>query len=53
MAAAHYFEMLRIEPQGLVTRYSAAILRVAEVLERHAVLRGDQASALVFPKRHA
>jgi len=27
MAAAHFFEMLRIEPQGLVTRYSPAILR--------------------------
>jgi hypothetical protein len=53
MAAAHFFEMLRIEPQDLVMRYSAAILRVAEALERHAVLRGDQASALVFPKRHA
>jgi hypothetical protein len=44
---AAYLSWLRAEARLLVIRYSAAILRVAEALERHAVLNGEQVAALV------
>ena len=46
-----YLSWLREEAKAFVIRYHAAILRVADALERHAVLRGDQVAALVFPPR--
>jgi len=44
-------EMLRCEARNLVVRYHAAILRVADVLERRAVLTGEQVAALVYRRR--
>lgn len=48
-AGPYYVEWLRCEARELVTRYHAAIRRVADALERSAVLRGDQIAALVHP----
>jgi hypothetical protein len=42
-----YLAWLRAEARILVTTYAPAILRVAEALERHAVLNGEQVAALV------
>lgn len=47
----HYLEWLRAEARALVWRYRAAILRVADALERHAILRGEQVAALVYPSK--
>ena len=44
---AWYLDWLREEARAFVVRYHAAILRVADALERHAVWRGDQVAALV------
>ena len=35
----------------MANAYAVAILRVADALERHAVLRGDEIAALVNEKR--
>jgi hypothetical protein len=51
MGGAFYLEWLRVEARALVARYEAAILRVADALERHAVLRGEQIAALVHPPK--
>jgi hypothetical protein len=48
-AGIFYLEWLRAEAREFVTRYQAAILRVADALERHAVLQGAQVAALVHP----
>jgi hypothetical protein len=47
---ALYLSWLRAEARLLVIRYSPAILRVAEALERHAVLNGEQVAALVHER---
>jgi hypothetical protein len=47
----HYLAWLRAEARDLVTRYAAAILRVADALERRAILTGDAVAALVHPQR--
>jgi hypothetical protein len=49
--AAPYVAWLQAEARGLVIRHRHAILRVADALERHAVLRGDAIAALVYPNR--
>jgi hypothetical protein len=46
-----YAEMLRVEARLLVTRHHRAILRVADALEREAVLDGAQIAALVRPQK--
>ena len=51
--AAHYLAWLRAEASQLVIRYRAAIVRVADALERHAVLAGDAIAALVYPPKGA
>jgi hypothetical protein len=51
LGGAHYLAWLRVEAETLVVRYRAAILRVADMLERHAVLAGDQIAALVYPPK--
>jgi hypothetical protein len=51
-AGALYKEWMRIETRALVIRYGAAILRVADALERQAVLTGDQVAALVYLSRN-
>ncbi len=50
-AGAYYLEWLRAEARELVIRYRSAILRVADALERHAVLSGEQIAALVRPSK--
>ena len=51
MGGAFYLEWLRVEARALVVRYAAAILRVADALERHAILQGDQVAALIHPPK--
>jgi hypothetical protein len=51
MGGAFYLECFRVESRALVVRYAAAILRVADALERHAILQGDQVAALSIPRR--
>jgi hypothetical protein len=53
MGGAFYLEWLRAEARALVVRYQDEILRVADALERHAVLRADEVAALVIapPRR--
>ena len=51
LGGAHYLAWLRAEAEALVIRYRTAILRVADALERHAVLRDEQVAALVYPSR--
>ena len=51
MSGAFYLEWLRGEARALVLRYRAAILRVADALERHVVLQGEQVAALVYPPK--
>ena len=46
-----YLRWLTSEAELFVARYAAAILRVADALERHAVLRGDAIAALVYPPK--
>ena len=50
-AGVFYLAWLRAEARELVLRYQAAIRRVGDALERHAVLRGDEVAALVHPSR--
>jgi hypothetical protein len=50
-AAMFYVEWLRAEARELVMRYRAAIERVADALARHAVLRGEQVAAFVYPPK--
>jgi len=50
-AGIFYLAWLRAEASELVMRYQAAIRRVGDALERHAVLRGDEVAALVHPSR--
>jgi hypothetical protein len=50
-ASFWYLEWLRAETRELVIRNRVAILRVADALERHAVLRGEQVAALVYPPK--
>ena len=50
-AGMFYLEMLRAEAREFVIRYQAAILRVADALQRHAVLEGEQVAALVHPPK--
>lgn len=45
-----YLGWLRAEARALVVRYGAPILRVADALERHAVLDGEQIAALIYPR---
>ncbi len=50
-AGWHYLEWLRAQAREFVVRYRSTILRVADALERHEVLRGDEVAALVYPNR--
>lgn len=50
-AAVAYLEWIRADAGELVRRYQAAILRVADALERRAVLRGKHVAALVYPPK--
>jgi hypothetical protein len=45
-----YLEWLRASARALVMRYSAAILRVADALERHAVLRASKSPPSCIPR---
>ena len=49
----HYLAWLRGEARQLVVRCAPAILRVADALERSAVLDGEQVAALVRPSKGA
>jgi len=49
----HYLGWLRAEARELVICYHGAISRVADALERHAVLAGEQVAALVHPPKGA
>jgi hypothetical protein len=49
-SAGLYLELLRHEARALVIRYHLAILRVADALERQAILSGDQVAALIYPR---
>jgi hypothetical protein len=51
LGGAHYLAWLRAEAEALVIRYRTAILRVADALERLAILQGEQVAALVHPPK--
>jgi hypothetical protein len=46
-ASLHYLAWLRCQAEALVIGWRAAIIRVADALERRAVLTGDEIAALV------